>query len=168
MKKYLEDIAAAAAFAEAGQWDVAESIMKEVRQLSKSKNRKFLFLTNGTSLNDSVYQYVANLSKRLTYDVVFVLHPQRESEEAGKKRTGMKRILSRGKEDASFTRETKKRFSQLEIGGAFIECRTSVQSLVVKLVHLVKGIEFVLVQKNSNQQWGIDLSLPVFFIEAEQ
>lgn len=64
MKKFLENLAAAAAMAQGGAHNEAKAILKELDKRELNNKSKFLFVVQNPSLPQGVGEYVAGLARR--------------------------------------------------------------------------------------------------------
>jgi len=83
MKRFLEDMAAAAALAQGGDHDEARSIVEELQRLAATPGARLIFVADEAALPARVARYVCNLARRLGSNLLVVVpqdsHAAKES-----------------------------------------------------------------------------------------
>ena len=162
MKNRFEDLGAALAFAEIGCFGEACEIIRNMDALHASRNLKMMAVTHGGSFSFCFMEYVLSLTERTRLDVVSVhLLP------VPRLRIRRTRTLSRARE--TLLREAEESFGILttKIAAFGLTCAQVVASdddptLVGRVCHAVRGVEFAVVQGDGDAAMRLDLPLPVY------
>jgi hypothetical protein len=157
IKKKLEAMGAALAFAEAGEFDTARDIMADLERAYRHRERKIVLVAKDDHLTPGLMEYALGLASRLGSDTLFlsVLSAPRPS----------RRTL---REHAEGFKEAWKNLTTALFGGQpagvhrhAVLCGEP-RSLVSDVCRRLGAVEMVIIQKQRHETCDFELCVPVF------
>ena len=157
IKKKLEALGAAVAFAEAGEFGTALDIMDDLERAYRDRKRKIVLVAKDDHVSPNLVEYAMGLASRLGMDTLFLS------------------ILSAARPSRRTLREHAESFNGVwrKFSGALsgetpggvhrhaVLCG-DLAPLVTDVCHRLGGVEMVIIQKQKHEACDFDLCVPVF------
>ena len=163
IRKKIEAMAAASAYAEAGQWKMTENLLIELQEIRNSPKQKIVLVAIGASFSERVIDYAFNLATRLNDNMMVVqIFPRgtEQAQEATPRREANSKYLV-----ADAIRRLKAKAEKMPVRSAHLALWGNMSTVLENLIGHMNGIEMILVQKNPHAPRKVMVNLPMFIIE---
>ncbi|MBU2513397.1 hypothetical protein KJ966_18815 [bacterium] len=161
LKKKFDLTAIAITYAEAGEWKTAENYLDKIERLNESKNPKMMVVALDSEFSSETIEYAVNLADRMHYDVLAVNAMPRSLGFSLFQRRKNTLLQKKAKE---FFCSLAEKTQQYRIRCESIVILNDFRSQIKKLLSQIRQIEFVLVQVKKDQNFSLNLGVPVFQI----